>query len=76
MEKTIQKMARIVKDRRCELGISLTNVAKKSGLTYMTVWAVENGRACSVHSLLSILEVLQLDINFTNKESKDENSDS
>lgn len=76
MEKTVQKMARIVKDRRCELGFPLTKVAKDSGLTYMTVWAVENGRPCSVHSLLSILDVLQLDINFTNKDEKDENNNS
>ena len=58
-----QPIGQKLRDRRLELGMTITSLSEKSGLAVGTVWNVENGIGdTQVSTLQKIAEALGVDI--------------
>ena len=67
MEK-LTELGKILKERRLSLNLSMEYVAQKANITRSTLWAIESGKGgCSIKTLLSLTNVLSLELSLSGK---------
>jgi len=70
---TTQELGAYLKARRIAMGISIYRIMKDSGLSQKTTYRIERGNAAyAITSLLLYCDVLGLDIDFVEKNYKQE----
>lgn len=61
------ELGKIIKDKRLSLNLTMDYVASKADITRATLFSIEKGTSnCSLDTILSVLSVLNLDLNINN----------
>lgn len=61
------ELGKIIKDKRLSLNLTMDYVASKADITRATLFSIEKGTSnCSLDTFLSVLSVLNLDLNINN----------
>lgn len=56
-----------IREKRLSLNLTMDFVSNKAGITRSTLWSIESGKGnYSINSLMSVIKVLSLDLNFNN----------
>ena len=63
----MKDIAKLINERRKELGLRKADVAKRANVTYQTLWNIEHGKAITFQTLSKILNTLDLTIKIEKK---------
>ena len=63
----MKDIAKLIDERRKELGLRKADVAKRADVTYQTLWNIEHGKAITFQTLNKILNTLELTIKIERK---------
>ena len=63
----MKDIAKLINERRKELGLKKADVAKRANVTYQTLWNIEQGKSISFQTLNNILDTLDLTIKIETK---------
>ena len=55
-----KRIGKIIKARRKELGLTQKDLEDFSGVSYVNISDIENGKNCTINSLMKVLEPLGL----------------
>lgn len=65
--KDLTMLGEVIKDHRLSLNLRMEDVAGKAHISRATLWAIERGDAnCSLKSILSVLDILNLSLEIVN----------
>ena len=65
----MKEIGHLIRNKRKDLGLTQRQVAEKTGCTYATISSLEQGRHVSTFYLMTVLEILGLEIVVKDKES-------
>lgn len=63
----MKDIAKLINERRKELGLKKADVAKRANVTYQTLWNIERGKSITFQTLNNILDTLDLTIKIETK---------
>lgn len=63
----MKDIAKLINERRKELGLKKADVAKRANVTYQTLWNIEQGKSITFQTLNNILDTLDLTIKIETK---------
>ena len=63
----MKNIAKLINERRKELGLKKADVAKRANVTYQTLWNIEQGKSITFQTLNNILDTLDLTIKIETK---------
>ena len=63
----MKDIAKLINERRKELGLKKADVAKRANVTYQTLWNIEQGKSITFQTLNKILNILDLTIKIETK---------
>ena len=63
----MKDIAKLINERRKELGLKKADVAKRANVTYQTLWNIEQGKSITFQTLNNVLDTLDLTIKIETK---------
>jgi DNA-binding XRE family transcriptional regulator len=63
----MKDLGKVVKERRIEMGMTQSDVARRANITYQTVLNMEKGKFTILHTMESVLGALNLQLVITDK---------